>query len=354
MLTSEYGTDAETAVVARALTKRYGNGVVALDQLDLNIRRAGITALIGNNGSGKTTLLKLLAGLLTPNSGSAQTLGCDPATQPISLRTRLGYVSQAVELDPEMTGQETLSLFATLHGLPRATRHARVAALAESFGLAEHLPRSVSTYSGGLRQRLHLALGVLHEPELLLLDEPTAALDPAGRSFVWQLLQRLCNEGRTVVVTSHDLAEVSQHCQAIALLHGGRALATGSPAEVVAVHASWRLEVEMARWIEDNDALLPQLRSLSGVKDVTACGRQLVANFAERDAAVVERVKDEVIRNLARWNRSVLGYRLHPPDLASAYFNLTGAPIEETLPRAGIEPGKGTNGRQKLKQGSML
>ena len=349
MLTSEYGTKADTAVVARALTKRYGNGVVAIDQLDLDIASAGIMALIGNNGSGKTTLLKLLAGLLTPNSGSAQTLGCDPATQPISLRTRLGYVSQAVELDPEMTGQETLSLFATLHGLPRATCHARVAALAESFGLAEHLPRSVSTYSGGLRQRLHLALGVLHEPELLLLDEPTAALDPAGRSFVWHLLQRFRNEGRTVVVASHDLAEVSQHCQAIALLHGGRALATGSPAEVVAVHASWRLEVEMARSVEDNDDLPLELRSLSGVKDVTACGRQLVANFAERDAAAVQRVKDEVIRHLASRNESVLGYRLRPPDLASAYFNLTGAPIEETAPRARTESGKGANGRHKSK-----
>jgi ABC-type multidrug transport system ATPase subunit len=349
MLTSEYDTKAETAVVARALTKRYGNGVVALDQLDLDIGRANIMALIGNNGSGKTTLLKLLAGLLTPNSGSVQTLGCDPATQPIWLRTRLGYVSQAVELDPEMTGRETLSLFATLHGLPRATCHARVAALAESFGLAEHLPRSVATYSGGLRQRLHLALGVLHEPELLLLDEPTAALDPAGRSFVWHLLQRLCDEGCTVVVASHDLAEVSQHCQAIALLHGGRALATGSPAEVVAVHASWRLEVEMARWVEDNDDLPLQLRSLSGVKDVTARGRQLVVNFAERDAAAVQRVKDQVIRHPASRSESVLGYRLHPPDLASAYFNLTGAPIEETVPHAHAEPGKGTNGRHKSK-----
>lgn len=349
MLTSEYDTKAATAVVARSLTRRYANGVVALDQLDLDIRRAGIMGVIGNNGSGKTTLLKLFAGLLTPNSGSAQTLGTDPATQPISLRTRLGYVSQAVELDPEMTGQETLSLFATLHGLPRAMRHARVAALAESFGLAEHLPRLVSTYSGGLRQRLHLALGVLHEPELLLLDEPTAALDPAGRSFVWHLLQRLCNEGRTVVLASHDLAEVSQHCQAIVLLHGGRALATGSPAEVVAVHAIWRLEVEMARSVEDNDDSLPQLRSLSGVKDVTARGRQFVANFAERDAAAVERAKNEVIRHLASRNESVLGYRLHPPDLASAYFNLTGAPIEETVPRARAERGKGTNGRHKSK-----
>ena len=347
-------TEAETVAAARALTKRYVNGVVALDHLDLDIRRASVTALIGNNGSGKTTLSKILAGLLTPDSGSVQVLGCAPAKRPASWRARLGYVSQAVELDPEMTGWETLNIFTTLYGLPSSMCHARAATLGKSFGLAEHLPRLVSTYSGGLRQRLHLALGVLHEPELLLLDEPTAALDPAGRAFVWQLLHRLRNEGRTVVVASHDLAEVSQHCQAITLLHKGQAAATGSPAEVVATHASWRLEVDLARSVEGDAGLLQQLALLSGVKNMTARGEQLVANLAEGDAAAAQRVKDDVIQHLARGNESVLGYRLLPPDLASAYFNLTGAAIEGTVPGAGVEPGNGTSGRRKPKQDSML
>src|SRR5438046_4450348 len=128
-------TEAETAAVARALTKRYANGVLALDQLDLEIGRASITALIGNNGSGKTTLLKILAGLLTPDSGSVQVLGCTLATRPTLLRARLGYVSQAIELDPEMTGWETLSLCGVLYGLPPATYQPRGARLGKSFGL---------------------------------------------------------------------------------------------------------------------------------------------------------------------------------------------------------------------------
>jgi ABC-type multidrug transport system ATPase subunit len=322
-------TAAQTAAIARALTKRYPNGALALDQLDLDIGRANITALIGNNGSGKTKFLKILAGLLTPDAGSAQVLGCDPTTRAVWLRARLGYVSQAVELDPEMTVSETLSLFATLYGLPRARCHAVVAPLAESFALAEHLLRLVSAFSGGLRQRLHLALGVLHEPDLLLLDEPTAALDPAGRSFVWQLLQRLRNEGRTIVVVSHDLVEVFQHCQAIALLHKGRLLATGSPADVIAAHASWRLEVELAGRVEQDTTRFQQVVSLPGVKSVSARDRQLVAAFAEREAGVVQRVREEILQQLARLNAGVLGYRLHPPDLASAYFNLTGAAIED-------------------------
>jgi ABC-type multidrug transport system ATPase subunit len=347
-------SEAETAAVARDLTKRYANGVVALDQLDLEIGCASITALIGNNGSGKTTFLKILAGLLTPDSGYAQTLGCDPATRATWLRARLGYVSQAVELDPEMTAWETLSLFATLYGLPRATCHAPVAALAESFGLAEHLPRLVSTFSGGLRQRLHLALGVLHEPELLLLDEPTAALDPAGRSFVWHFLPRLRNEGRTIVVVSHDLAEVSQHCQAIALLHKGRLLASGSPADVIAAHANWRLEVELAGRVEKDTTRFQQLVSLPGVKSLSARERQLVADFAERDTSVIQRVTEAILQQLMRVNAAVLGYRLHPPDLANAYFNLTGAAIEETEQTGRVESGNGVAGRHRQRQESMV
>ena len=345
--------EAETAAVARALTKRYANGVVALDQFDLDIERASITALIGNNGSGKTTLLKILGGVLTPDSGSAQALGCDPAIRLASLRARLGYVSQAVELDPEMTGRETLSLFATLYGLPRATCHERVSALAESFGLAEHQPHLVSTFSGGLCQRLHLALGVLHEPQLLLLDEPTAALDPAGRSFVWKFLKRLRNEGRTIVVVSHDLAEVSEHCQAVALLHKGRLLARGSPADVIAAHANWRLEVELAGRVEQDKTRFHQLVSLPGVKRVSARERQLVADFADREASVAQRLTEAIVQQLARLNKAVLGYRLHPPDLASAYFNLTGAAIEEPEQGGGVESAKGAGGRHQQGQESI-
>ena len=346
-------TEVETAAVARALTKRYANGVIALDQLDLDIGRASITALIGNNGSGKTTFLKILAGLLTPDSGSAQALGRDPATRATWLRARLGYVSQAVELDPEMTAWETLSLFATLYGLPRATCHALIAALAESFGLAEHLPRLVSTFSGGLRQRLHLALGVLHEPELLLLDEPTAALDPAGRSFVWHFLQRLRNEGRTIVVVSHDLAEVSQHCQAIALLHKGRLLASGSPADVIAAHANWRLEVELAG-VEQDTTPFQQLVSLPGVKSVSVRERRVVAEFAEREASVVQRVTEAILQQLVHLNAGVLGHGLRPPDLASAYFNLTGAAIEEAKQSGRVESGTGAVGLHRQGQESMV
>src|SRR6516225_9938537 len=136
----------ETAAAVLALTKRFPNGVVALDRVELEIERASITALIGNNGSGKTTLLRILSGVLNPDSGSVQLLGRDPATRDTSLRARLGYVSQAAALDPEMTGRETLHLFATLYGTPSPTRSARTAALGESFGIAEHLPRLVSTY----------------------------------------------------------------------------------------------------------------------------------------------------------------------------------------------------------------
>jgi ABC-2 type transport system ATP-binding protein len=346
--------EAEPAARARALTKRYANGVVALDQLELDIGRAGITALIGNNGSGKTTFLKTLAGLLTPDSGSVKVLGCDPARRTPWLRARLGYISQSVELDPEMTTWETLRLFGILYGAPHAMCHAGVAAMAESFGLTAHLPRLVSTLSGGLRQRLHLALGVLHKPELLLLDEPTAALDPPGRAVVWQFLRRLGNEGRTTVVVSHDLADVSQYCRAIAVLHKGRLLASGSPADVIAAHANWRLEVESAEPVDQNTAGFQQLASTSGVKRVIARERQLLADLAERDFGVVRRAADAILQHLARLHIAVFGYRLLPPDLANAYFNLTGASIEEAEQSGRVDSDKAAGGRRRQGQGSMV
>jgi ABC-type multidrug transport system ATPase subunit len=225
--------------------------------------------------------------------------------------------------------------------------------LAESFGLAEILPRLVSTFSSGLRQRLHLALGVLHEPELLLLDEPTGHLDPAGRSFVWHFLQRLRSEDRTTIVVSHDLAEVSQHCQTIALLHRGRLLASGSPADVIAAHANWRLEVELAGRVEQDTSRFQQLVSLPGVKNVYAAERQLVAHLAEREASVVQQVTGAIFQQLVRLNAPVLGYRLHPPDLASAYFNLTGAAIEERGRSGLVETDKGVAGRHRREQESI-
>jgi ABC-2 type transport system ATP-binding protein len=229
---------AAAAARARGVSRVWPGGVAALTGVDLDLPRGAVTALVGANGAGKTTLLRIFAALVEPSAGTVEVLGvAEPAAArrlSPSLRRRLGYVPQEPALDPEMTGAEILSLLAALHGLGGAERRRRVAELAEAFGAASHLRRRVGTFSGGLKRRLHLAAGMIHDPELLLLDEPTTGLDPEGQEFLWEELTRRARAGRAVAVVTHDLAAAEARAQQVAILEAGALVAAGSPRELVA------------------------------------------------------------------------------------------------------------------------
>lgn len=252
---------------ARKIGHRFGK-TTALAGIDLELRRGKITALVGANGSGKTTLLRILAGILHPSSGEVELLGIsqptrqDRATRRF-LRRHTGYISQDPALDPEMTGGEILALAATLYGVPRRQRRRQMAELAAAFGVGSHLNRLVSTWSGGLRRRLHLAAGMVHDPEALLLDEPTAGLDPEGRRLLWADLAARVQRGRSVAIISHDLAAVERHAGAVALLDRGGLIAAGSPTELLALddgQAADLTEAFCRRTGRDAVDLLPRKR----------------------------------------------------------------------------------------------
>jgi ABC-2 type transport system ATP-binding protein len=196
----------------RGVGVRFAHSAPALEKIDLSIL-PGLTAVVGPNGAGKTTLLRVLAGLLRPDTGNVDI----PRD-----RARIGYIPQDLALDPEMTGRETLMLLAALHGVPRRERGDRITRLAESFGTAKHLPRPVAFWSGGLRRRLHLAAGMIHDPDLLLLDEPTAGLDQEGDDFLWAELKRRAAAGRAIVIVTHDLAAAELHADRIVTQRDGR------------------------------------------------------------------------------------------------------------------------------------
>lgn len=196
----------------RGVGVRFAHAAPALAEIDLEAL-PGLTAVVGPNGAGKTTLLRVLAGLLRPDSGNVEIPGD---------RRLIGYIPQDLALDPEMTGRETLALLAALHGVPRQKRPDRIERLAESFGTAGHLDRPVASWSGGLKRRLHLAAGMIHDPDLLLLDEPTAGLDAEGNDFLWAELKRRAAAGRAVVIVTHDLAAADLHADRIVALHRGR------------------------------------------------------------------------------------------------------------------------------------
>jgi ABC-2 type transport system ATP-binding protein len=211
-----------------------GSPVHALSDIDCELESGTLTVLIGANGSGKSTLLRILAALLVPTQGEVEILGqrlpfSSKAAEEQDFRSRVAFISQALAIDPEMTGGEILTLLATLHGVPRRERAKRITALADRFGLQALLPRLVQTYSGGQSRRLHVAAGMLTDPEFLLLDEPTAGLDAEGSSLVWKELQQRTQRGQTVVLVTHDLLRVQEYADRVVLLHEGKCIADATP-----------------------------------------------------------------------------------------------------------------------------
>jgi ABC-type multidrug transport system ATPase subunit len=303
------------------VSKVYPRSVTALAAVDVEILRGSLVALLGPNGSGKSTLLRLVAGRTRPSSGRVTVLGVDPARDPEALLGRLGHVTQEEALDPEMTGAETLALLATLHGLPRPARARSIDELGRRLALEEHLGKRVATYSGGLRRRLHLAAGFLDEPDLLLVDEPTAGLDPGGRAVVWELLAARRDAGRCVVVASHDLASVEARCDQVAILVRGALLAFESPAALCARHARQGTCVLLEAEPVTPDELRASLQRIPGVEAARLDGRRLVL-----DVAAGIDVEASLGRVMEASRLRISRLEIHRADLESAYLHLTGQP----------------------------
>lgn len=220
-------------IEARDLVVRYG-ARMALDGVALGIESGETFGLLGPNGAGKTTLLRVLSGVLAPDSGHASVHGLDVASRSGEVKRRVGVVPQEVALYNELTPRESLVAMAMLYGLGRREAGARAGALLETVGLAGRAGDAVGTLSGGMRNRLNIALGLVHDPAVLLLDEPTVGLDPGARAATWQLLLRLRGQGRTLVVSTHDLEEARILCGRAMLLSEGRVLASGSVDDAIA------------------------------------------------------------------------------------------------------------------------
>jgi ABC-2 type transport system ATP-binding protein len=225
-----------TAVIdARELRKRFPGGgnqaIEAVRGVSLRVARGEIVGFLGPNGAGKTTTLRMLTTLLPIDGGSATVAGLDVGSQPGQVRARIGYVSQLGGADELATGRENLTLQGRLYGGSRTDVARRVGEMLERFDLAGFADRRVRTYSGGQRRRLDVALGVVHEPEILFLDEPTSGIDPLARRAFWRTITALAQAGVTVVVTTHFMEE-AEYCDRIAIQDAGEMLALGTPRQV--------------------------------------------------------------------------------------------------------------------------
>jgi len=235
------------AVEARGLTKRFrGRGgagpVAALEGLDLVVPRGGVAGLLGPNGSGKSTTIRLLLGLHRPTAGEARVLGF-PAGHP-EARRRTGYMPEESDLYPFLTARESVETAAALHGMGRRERREAAARMLERVGLADEARRRVEGFSRGMKRRVALAQALVHGPELLVLDEPTAGLDPVGREGLLSLLAECRGRGVTVLLSSHALSDVERLCDRVAILGAGRLAVEGTLAEVLEKRGATALEIE--------------------------------------------------------------------------------------------------------------
>ncbi len=223
------------AITIRALSKQYPSALTpALDGLSLDVPAGAIFGLLGPNGAGKTTTIQILCGLLTPDSGDASVFGLDVQHHNAAIRGRLGLVPQSIALYPALTGWENLCYIAQLYGLSTQQIKQRGGQLLEQLGLTPHAHKRASRYSGGMKRRLNIIVSLLHEPELLILDEPTAGVDVQSRALILDFLKGYRAGGKTIVYTSHLLDEAEQLCDTVAIIDEGRNIATGTPRELIA------------------------------------------------------------------------------------------------------------------------
>ena len=233
--------DHEIVITARELTCRFGD-FTAVDRVSFSIERGEIFGFVGSNGCGKTTTMKMLTGLLMPSEGEALLFGAPPDARGINSRRRVGYMSQSFSLYTELTVRQNLELHARLFHLPKQKAKTRLSGLVEQFRLTDYLDQLASDLPLGIRQRLSLAVAVVHEPEMLILDEPTSGVDPLARDAFWELLIDLSrNQGVTIFVSTHFMNE-AERCDRISLMDSGRVLATDIPANLVKTRGAVNLE----------------------------------------------------------------------------------------------------------------
>jgi ABC-2 type transport system ATP-binding protein len=232
-------------VEAFGITKSFGSHL-AVDRVDLAIEAGSVLALLGPNGAGKTTMVRILATLVRPDAGTATVAGHDLLADPAGVKASISLTGQFAAVDDLLTGRENLEMMAQLRHLPRRAVTARVDELLAAFDLSDAAHRRASTYSGGMRRRLDLAMGMIERPRLLFLDEPTTGLDPRSREQLWGTVRRLVDDGVTILLTTQYLEEADQLADAIAVLDRGRIVARGSPDELKASLGTEVLRIEFA------------------------------------------------------------------------------------------------------------
>jgi ABC-2 type transport system ATP-binding protein len=311
------------AIVASELVKTYPPDVRAVDGLTFAVPEGAIFGLLGPNGAGKSTTVRILTTLSRPDSGSARVAGVDVLAEPVRARHAIGVVGQKHGVDLEATGRENMILQGEFYGIARRELRRRIAETLERVGLADAADRRVKTYSGGMQRRLDVALGLVHRPRVLFLDEPTTGLDPEVRAGMWTEIERLAREeGITVLLTTHYLEEADRLATEVAIVDRGRIVASGPPERLKRELEGDTIEIELPEGApEDVGAVLATLPGL-GAPEVD--GRRL--RLRARDGAAAVPV---VLAALERDGVRAASLTLARPSLDEVYLRHAGRRLEE-------------------------
>jgi ABC-2 type transport system ATP-binding protein len=304
-------------IVTRGLRKSF-RGTAVLEGLDLDVERGQIFALLGPNGAGKTTTVNILTTLLKPDAGRASIAGVDVVRDPAGARASLSLTGQFAAIDPFQTGAENLAMMARLAHLGRRTARTRVDQLLTQFDLEDAASRLASTYSGGMRRRLDLAISLLASPPVVFLDEPTTGLDPRSRNQMWGVVRELTAVGTTILLTTQYLEEADQLADGIAVLNHGVVVATGSPAELKAGLGDDRVELSF----ETDAAYASALRLDFGPEAIFDGDR---ASVSVPSAAPV-RTTRELLALADRHDLGISNISILKPTLDDVFLRLTGTP----------------------------
>ena len=253
----------ELAIIAKNITHKFGN-FTAVNQVDLSIYKQQIYGFLGPNGSGKSTIMRMLTGLLSTNTGSIEVLGMQLPKDAEALKLRIGYMTQKFSLYENLTIIENLNFMSIIYNLPKKNINKVIQLQLETYGFDQNYKQLAGSLSGGQRQRLALAAATLHQPELLFLDEPTSAVDPENRRNFWEILFDLCDNGTTILVSTHYMDE-AERCHGLAILDAGKKCADGSPKQLMANIPAYGIEIDGddLRKIKQQLELLPDVMSVA-------------------------------------------------------------------------------------------
>ena len=296
--------------------------VEAVAGVDLEVRRGEIFGFLGPNGAGKTTTLRMLATLMPPSGGTARVAGCDLATQPGAIRERIGYVGQAGGADREITGRTELVFQGRLYGMTLVAAHKRAAELIEMLELEGAADRKVGTYSGGQKRRLDIGLGLVHDPQLLFLDEPTTGLDPQSRARVWDEVRKMHDRGTTVFLTTHYLDEADALCDRVAIIDYGKIVAQGTPEELKRAIAGDVVTFTVAG---DQQPAYELLKEQDFVREARVEDGS-VQLYVDRG----ELAMPAILRLLEGASMQLTAVELHRPSLDDVFLRQTGRSLRET------------------------